>query len=119
MSMAKSIKNTSTFSSLTLHSNTNFLSDTSLNYIRYFFCIIIAYSFSFLKNAQNVRKRILYKLFLMSNVRHSYRLSRLNRILQSLFLWICIMNFLLISIVNSSIINPGPARTKNHTSFSV
>ena len=118
LSMAKSFKTTSNFNSHNLHSNRESLSDTSLNYIKYFFCIIIAYSFLFIKNTQTLRQRILYNLYL-SNERHSYKTTRFNRIVQSLFLWMCIINFMLITIVNPSMLNPGPTNTKNPIKYSV
>ena len=119
--MAKTLKTTSTFSIPTLHSNTKFLCDTASSYIKYF-CIIFTYSFLFVKNTHSVRKgrkHILHKLFLRPNNGRSYKISRLNRICQSLFLWLCIINFMLITITNPSMLNPGPTNTKNCASYSV
>ena len=47
------------------------------------------------------------------------QLGRLNKIVQSLFLWQCIINFLLITLVNPSLLNPGPSCTKNPKQFNV
>ena len=50
---------------------------------------------------------------------HIRRVGRLNKVVQSLFLWQCIINFLLIVIVNPSLLKPGPACTKNPKQFNV
>ena len=73
----------------------------------------------FVNNSRRLRKHILYKLFLLPNDGHSYKISRFNRIFRSLFLWTSIINFMLITIVNPSMLNPGPSNTKNNTAYSV
>ena len=110
--MAKTLKTSQPINLPSLHYNMYFLTDTTLNYIRYFFCIILAYSFCLIKNRQHVREVILYKLYLSLNGYRTYKISRFSRICQALFIWICIINFMLITIINPSMLNPGPTNTK-------
>ena len=40
-----------------------------------------------------------------------YKISRLNRVCHGILMWLFILNFLLIAIVNPSLLNPGPTGT--------
>ena len=90
-------------------------------YVKCFYCILIHYAIKFFQRKNNARNYILYKLLIKSsrNISHSHRLGRLNKLLQSLILWLCILNFLLITVVNPSLLNPGPHSSKSPKQLSV
>ena len=139
MSMAKTLKAPSTLLADTYHQTHNMAGGYVLmSYVKYFYCIIFSYAIKSIvtKNpyrnkcdsppfrgfeSKNVRYNIFYKLFVnfSINMLHIRQLGRLNKVVQSLFLWQCIINFLLIAIVNPSLLNPGPSCTKSTKLFSV
>ena len=40
--------------------------------------------------------------------------GRFNKFCQCLLFWLCVLNFLLITIINPNLLNPGPIRTNNN-----
>ena len=108
------------------------------SYVKCFYCIILSYAIKsiYAKNpyrhkcnkplfgcfqSNNVRYNIFYKLFInySINMLRIRRLGSLNKVVQSLFLWLCIFNFLFIAIVNPSLLNPGPSSSKSSKQFNV
>ena len=77
-------------------------------YVKHLYCMIICHVISSCLISKFVRHFVLYRLGIISVFKRKYQLSRLNRLSQSLFLWLCLLNFLLIVIVNPSLLNPGP-----------
>ena len=90
-------------------------------YVKCFYCIIFSYANKSIQTKKHVRDNIFYKLLIRpsTSIHHGQQLDRLNKAIQSLFLWLCIINFLLIAIVNPSLLNPGPTSTKNPIPFTV
>ena len=85
------------------------------NYLKCLYCLIIAVIYKSTIYDKSIRNFILYRLYL--NVPYSKRnhnLSRFNRMSQSLVYWLCILNFLLITIINPSLLNPGPERSQRN-----
>ena len=115
--------NTSSIPMSTLSQHEQILSSKNslMLYVKCFYCILISYIIKSLQFKDNVRNYMLYKLLIKSspNKPHGHRLGRLNKFCQSLFLWLCIINFLLITIVNPSLLNPGPLNSKSPKQLSV
>ena len=80
----------------------------TMYHVKYLYCLIVCHVITSCLINKHVRKFLLYKLYIISFSQTKYRLSRLNKLCQSLFLWLCLLNFLLIGIVNPSLLNPGP-----------
>ena len=72
-----------------------------------FYLIIIFYAIRSMMLNVEIRHHVLYKMFIsVSTSKH--RMSRLGRLLSGLLMWYSLLNFLLIAIVNPSMLNPGP-----------
>ena len=139
ISMAKTLRTPSTlFTDIYYQSNNITGSHVLLSYVKYFYCILFTCAIKSIitKNpyrnkcgkplfkgflSKNFRYNIFFKLFInfSINMLHIRRRGRLNKVVQSLFLWLCIINFLLIAIVNPSLLNPGPTSRKNPKQFNV
>ena len=89
----------------------------SMTNVKYFYCIIIAYVVKAFASNCYTRQYLAHRMLLCPNSKHARGIGRLTRVSQFLFLWLCALNFLLIAIVNPSLLNPGPIITNK--SFSV
>ena len=101
---------------ISLHPRPSFrLCNITNIFIKNAFCLLFSYIFkSFQTKNARIRKYYLYKLLLgPNNLKSKYQLGRLTKISQSLFLWFAILNFLLITIVNPALHNPGPRRNNS------
>ena len=92
----------------------------NMEYIKYFYLI-------FLTVIIRIRY-LLYKSSIDNNsnfdwmhifVGKRYKITRLNRVCYGILMWLLIINFLLIAIVNPSLLNPGPTDTGGIHKYSV
>ena len=83
--------------------------DTLTN-LKYLFCIIIIFAYKSVNSNKKVHTCIMYKLYLRHQISKTHRIGRYNRLGQSLVLWMFLFNFLSITIINPSLLNPGPPR---------
>ena len=97
--------------------NNNCRFHLALSCVKYFFCILIMHVFMSCKSNVKSGSLILYKLYITSTYKNG--LGRLNKLCQAIMLWLCIFNFLLITIVNPSLLNPGPTGQSSVNQFSV
>ena len=86
----------------------------ALVHVKHLFCIIMAIFYRSMISNKNVKRHLLYRLHLSKHAHKMNNIGRLNKLLQSLILWLCILNFLLVTIVNPSLLNPGPNRTNQN-----
>ena len=80
-------------------------------HIKFSFCIIVGGIYRTILSSRHVKKYFLYRLHLISlKYASSSHIGRVNKLCYSLIFWLYILNFLLITIVNPSLLNPGPER---------
>ena len=85
-----------------------------LAHVKYLFIIIISIIFNESISNIHVKRYVLYRLSIKQAKSHRLHIGRINKLFQSLIFWLCILNFLLITIVNPNLLNPGPGRTGNN-----
>ena len=100
--------------SLVLHNtNSNYLNCIDL--VKQFYLILVAFVIRYSMYCSKTRTNILYRMCI-SGTHYKNRISRLDRALQGIFMWISTLNFLLIAIVNPSLLNPGPSSSSQNIS---
>ena len=85
-----------------------------LTYVKQFFVMIISIIIKASLVSKRVKKYVLYRLYLRVRHYNLPHIGRFNKFCQSLIYWLCLLNFLLITVVNPNLLNPGPVRT-NHS----
>ena len=128
MSMAKTLKTIQIFNLPNTTTPLTFSVKTYYHsYVKCFYCILLSFAIKSIHinnpyrhkcgkpifwdvHSKNVRYNIFFKIFVNSciNMLHIREHGRLNKVVQSLILWLCIINFLLIAIVNPSLLNIKP-----------
>ena len=102
------------FCSCLFHTNYRFYDlSVALANVKLFYAISIAVIFNKYLSSKSIKKFILYKLILKKNSKYAFS-GRVNRLCQSLIFWLCTLNFLLITIINPNLLNPGPEKS-NHS----
>ena len=86
-----------------------------IDLVKHFYVIIVAFVIRYSMYSSKTRNHIFYRMYI-SNTNFNSRLTRLDRALQGSFLWMSTLNFLLIAIVNPSLLNPGPASSSLNVS---
>ena len=84
-----------------------FTQSNCMELVKYFYIIIFAFIMRYLVYNSRLRDSVLYRMYIVGT-RSKNRISRLSRGIQCFLIWISILNFLLITIVNPSMLNPGP-----------
>ena len=96
---------------INIMSSQNFYIYSYLNYmdlVKQFYLILIAFIIRSSFYNPKTRHHMLYSMFI-SGTNYKNRNCRLVRLFQGIFIWLSLLNFLLIAIVNPSLLNPGPA----------
>ena len=83
-------------------------------YVKQLFVIIILIIFNTSISNKNVKRYVLYRLCIKQGKSRRHHIGRISKLFHSLIYWLCILNLLLITIVNPNLLNPGPGRTCNN-----
>ena len=81
----------------------------ALVHVKYLFCIFMVVIYRTSLSSKKVSRYVIYRLYL-KHTKLSHRISKMNKLCQSVIFWLSILNFLLITIINPGLLNPGPPR---------
>ena len=88
--------------------------NVALAHLKHLFSIIITIIFNTSLLNRHVKSFVLYRLLLKHGKFKIFHIGRFNKLCQSLIFWLCLLNFLLVTIINPNLLNPGPGRTNNN-----
>ena len=86
-----------------------------IDLVKQFYLILVAFVIRYSMHSSKTRKHMLYRMYITeTNLKN--RITRLGRALHGTLMWMSILNFLLIAIVNPSLLNPGPSSSSQNVS---
>ena len=88
--------------------------NVAVAHIKLLFSIIITIIFNSSLLNRHIKRFLLFRLLLKDGKSKITHCGRFNKLCQSLIFWLCALNFMLITIVNPNLLNPGPGRANNN-----